>query len=65
MVWRKLVHFLAFNYAFGIEMPAPLSAIKSLLAQHTYCKLYECCGQDWIYFNETGKIFFSAFNFSL
>lgn len=49
MVWRKLVHFLAFNYAFGIEMQALLSAIKSL----TYCKLYECCGPDWIYFNET------------
>lgn len=55
---KLVVHFLVFNYGVGFEISAPFTAITNLVAQHTYCKLYECCGPDWIFFNDTGKIFF-------
>lgn len=59
--WRLFVYFLAFNYVFGFEMLAPFTAINSLLARHNNCRLYECCGPGWIFFNDTGRIsdFFS------
>lgn len=57
MIWGKVfVYFLTFNYVLGYEISVPFTAINSLLAGHTNCRLFECCGPSWIYFNETGKI---------
>lgn len=57
MIWGKVfVYFLTFNYVLGYEISVPFTAINSLLAGHTNCRFFECCGPSWIYFNETGNI---------